>query len=139
MGLIDLVRVILPGYSPSHLPDCSNSLSGSYPNDLAGYKSVGERAIAEFLGEEGIPFWYEKPLLLGNGWYREKFLPDFTFRKKPKHLEYWGMIDHDSGYVRRMRYKMAIYHRNNIDFLSIYPSELRKGRFKRKIMGFYRE
>ncbi len=100
------------------------------------YKSVGETAVAQFLTEQGIPFWYERELLLDNGRYHERFLPDFTLKRKPKHIEYWGMIDHDKDYAKRMRYKMAIYHKNKLDFLSVYPSELYREKYKRKIEKF---
>jgi hypothetical protein len=102
------------------------------------YKSTGEELVAKFLAEAGIPFWYEKELILFNGRYNERFLPDFTIRRKPKYIEYWGMIDHDVEYARRMRYKMAIFHRNNIDFLSVYPSELYREKYKKKIEKFVR-
>ncbi len=118
MGLIELVRRIIP---VSIEPD---------------YKSGGERAIAKFLSEQGIPFWYEQELILPNGRYNERFLPDFTLKRKPKHIEYWGMADHDRGYVKRMKYKMAIYHRNNIDFLSLYERDIKWDRYQKKIEDF---
>ncbi len=103
------------------------------------YKSGGEQAIGRFLAEQGIPFWYEQELLLNNGRYEERFLPDFSLRKKPKHIEYWGMVDHDKGYVKRMKYKMAIYHRNGVDFLSVYPSQLRGDKYKGMIEEFVKQ
>lgn len=99
------------------------------------YKSRGEEMIAQFLEEAGIPFWYEKELLLENGRYRERFLPDFTLKRR-KYIEYWGMLDFDPAYEKRMRYKMAIYRRNQVDFLSIYGRNLYREQYKRKIEAF---
>ena len=73
------------------------------------YKSIGEHLIAQFLKESGLPFWYERELILPNGRFNERFLPDFTLKRKPKYIEYWGMVDHDKDYVKRMKYKMVIY------------------------------
>jgi len=72
--------------------------------------------------------------------------PDFYLPQYNLVVEYWGLVDSpDAGtrdnYIRTMRWKMAQYRKNNIRFLSIYPSNLNDldYYFKRKFretMGF---
>lgn len=55
--------------------------------------------------------------------------PDFYLPQYNLYVEYWGLVDSpDMGtrdnYVRTMRWKMAQYRKNNIRFVSIYPSNL---------------
>jgi len=51
-------------------------------------------------------------------------LPDYDV-----YVEYWGLVDAPDRrtrerYIQNMRKKMAIYYRNNIKFVSIYPRNL---------------
>jgi hypothetical protein len=44
-------------------------------------------------------------------------------------IEYWGLLDArdkptSKRYEKSMRYKMARYHQNRINFISLYPSNL---------------
>ena len=55
--------------------------------------------------------------------------PDFYLPQYNLYVEYWGLVDSfDRGtrdsYIRSLRWKMAQYHKNNIPFVSIYPSNL---------------
>ncbi len=55
--------------------------------------------------------------------------PDFYLPQYNLYVEYWGLVDSfdkgtRDGYVSPMRWKMAQYHRNNIQLVSIYPSNL---------------
>jgi len=55
--------------------------------------------------------------------------PDFYLPRYNLYVEFWGLVDvHDRGtrdnYVRTMRWKMAQDHANNIQFVSIYSSNL---------------
>jgi len=72
--------------------------------------------------------------------------PDFYLPQYNLFVEYWGLVDSpDPGtrdnYIRTMRWKMAQYRKNNIRFISIYPSNLNSldYNFRRKFseaMGF---
>lgn len=87
-------------------------------------KSIGERRIADYLTKNHIYYLYEqKPR--GNLYT----LPDFYLPVYDVYVEYWGLVDVDDRwtrekYERNMKRKMAIYHRNNIKFISIYPDNL---------------
>jgi hypothetical protein len=72
--------------------------------------------------------------------------PDFYLPQYNLFVEYWGLVDSPDArtrdnYIRTMRWKMAQYRKNNIRFVSIYPSNLNDldYYFKRKfreVMGF---
>ncbi len=72
--------------------------------------------------------------------------PDFYLPQYNLFVEYWGLVDSPdprtrNNYVRAMRWKMAQYRKNNIRFISIYPSNLNNldYNFKRKFseaMGY---
>lgn len=62
-------------------------------------------------------------------YYYDITLPDFYLPEYNVYVEYWGLVDADdeltrTRYARNMRKKMAIYHKNNIKFISIYPRNL---------------
>lgn len=105
-------------------------------------KSIAERRIADYLEKNNIKYVYEhKP--------RGRFLyglPDFYLPHYDVYVEYWGLVNADDKrkrkeYERNMRRKMAIYHENNIKFISIYPDNLEnldwifRTKFK-KVTGF---
>jgi hypothetical protein len=55
--------------------------------------------------------------------------PDFYLPDYDVFVEYWGLVNADDDwtrkrYVRNMKRKMAIYYKNNIKFISIYPHNL---------------
>lgn len=83
------------------------------------FKSVSEQIIADTLDNLGVRWQYESELQLDG----ERFFPDFYLPEKDAYVEFWGMPD-DFDYERRMRYKMARYHRAGVRFLSIYASHL---------------
>lgn len=94
-------------------------------------KSIGERRIADFFKRNNINYVYEKEA-------KGKFLlffeykissPDFYLPDYDVYVEYWGLVNADDrwtreNYVRNMKRKMAIYYRNHIKFVSIYPRNL---------------
>ena len=56
--------------------------------------------------------------------------PDFYLQDYDVYVEYWGLVDPDDDqtrkqYVRKMKWKMAQYYKNNIKFISIYPDNLK--------------
>jgi hypothetical protein len=87
-------------------------------------KSIAERRIADYFKKNHIYYVYEqKPR--GNLFS----LPDFYLPVYDVYVEYWGLVNADDRWTREkyeknMRRKMAIYHRNNIKFISIYPDNL---------------
>jgi len=93
-------------------------------------ESGEEKIVADYFAKNNIRYEYE-PAVYGRG-RRRRFLigyPDFLLPDYGVYVEYWGMVDVDDDaerdrYVRRMRWKMAQYHRNGIRFISIYPSNL---------------
>jgi len=85
-------------------------------------RSHAEQTIADFFLKNGINYEYEHNV---RGIGRPDFyLPDYDII-----VEYWGLVDaEDEGvknrYVKKMRWKMAQYHSQNIKFISIYPWDL---------------
>ena len=111
-------------------------------------RSRGEKIIADYLTYHGVAYYYEAQAM-SNDWFifKQKISrPDFFLPQYNLFVEYWGLVDSPdrrtrNDYVRTMRWKMAQYHRNNIRFLSIYPSDMRNidYNFRRKFrvaMGF---
>jgi hypothetical protein len=89
-------------------------------------RSLGEKAIADYFERNNIRYVYEQTPLFLN--FRISS-PDFYLPDYDVYVEYWGLVDADDNwtrerYVRSMKRKMAIYHQNNIKFISIYPSNL---------------
>jgi hypothetical protein len=93
-------------------------------------KSIGEQRIADYFRRNKIRYVYEKEL-------RKKSLfthyrisrPDFYLPDYDVYVEYWGLVDADDNYTRKqyvknMKRKMAIYYKNNVRFISIYPRNM---------------
>jgi len=111
-------------------------------------KSKGERIIADYFTHHGIAYYYEATAMT-NDWFLFKSKiskPDFFLPQYNLVVEYWGLVDSPDGrlrndYVRSMRWKMAQYRKNNIRFVSIYPSNIVsldyhfRSKF-REVMGF---
>jgi hypothetical protein len=111
-------------------------------------RSKGERVIADYFTRHGIPYYYEA-MATTDDWFIFKSKisrPDFYLPQYNLFVEYWGLVDSPDprtrdNYIRTMRWKMAQYRKNNIRFISIYPSNLEylDYNFKRKFsetMGF---
>src|SRR5208283_239027 len=99
---------------------------------LAGekVKSRGEKYIADYFFQKGIKYEYEKTAKTHAWIFAQKISkPDFYLPEYDVYVEYWGLVDADkkrvkSEYVRSMKWKMAMYHKNKIKFISLYPSNL---------------
>ncbi|MGD0029473.1 MAG: hypothetical protein ABSC91_11100 [Candidatus Bathyarchaeia archaeon] len=110
-------------------------------------KSIGERRIADYFEENNIRYVYEQEAR-GKAlfFYYKISTPDFYLPDYDVYVEYWGLVNADdywtrTTYVRSMKRKMAIYYRNNIKFISIYPDNLENldwifRRKFRKVTGF---
>lgn len=111
-------------------------------------RSKGEKTIADYLSHHGIAYYYEATAMT-NDWFIFKSKisrPDFFLPQYNLVVEYWGLVDSPdtrlrNEYVRTMRWKMAQYRKNNVRFVSLYPSNISNldYYFKRKFretMGF---
>ena len=91
-------------------------------------RSNSERVIADYFSRSGIRYVYEKPAMSRWG-FRRISRPDFYLPDYGVYVEYWGLVNllnnsARSMYERNMRWKIAQYHKNDIRFVSLYPSEL---------------
>lgn len=93
-------------------------------------KSIGERRIADYFERNNIRYVYEQEAKVKFLFLSHKISnPDFYLPDYDVYVEYWGLVNADDDwtrtrYVRNMKRKMAIYYRNNIKFVSIYPRNL---------------
>ncbi len=91
----------------------------------SSYKSEGERKIAQLLNEYGIPFEYEKGLLVKDKQSKTRiYYPDFYLTDYHIVLEYYGM-ENDQNYNRGIIKKREAYAKSNLDLIPVYPSTLR--------------
>ena len=90
------------------------------------YKSEGERRIAGFLEQLGIPFEYEKPLAVVDAGKTKIWYPDFTLVDYGMILvEYFG-VGGSEDYERRTRQKLGVYEANRIDVIPVYPQDFKR-------------
>lgn len=88
-------------------------------------KSIGERRIADYFERNNIYYLYEqKPR--GKSLF---VIPDFYLPVYDVYIEYWGLVNVEDSrtkvrYERNKERKIAIYRRNNIKLISIYPDNL---------------
>ena len=107
-------------------------------------RSRSEKMIADYLTRNSIAYSYEATAMT-NDWFifKSKIArPDFFLPQYKLVIEYWGLVDSPDArlreeYIRSMKWKMAQYRKNNIRFVSIYPSNLSNldYYFKRKFRG----
>jgi hypothetical protein len=95
----------------------------SYTENGTIVKSYSEKIIADYLDEINLQYEYE-PII-----HYVYARPDFYLPEHDVYVEFWGLIDAEEPHLRRryeksMKRKMAIYHKNNIKFISIYPRNL---------------
>ena len=93
-------------------------------------KSKAEKRIADYFMKNNINYVYEKEARRkGLIFSSEISNPDFYLPDYDVYIEYWGLVNADDDwtrkqYVRNMKRKMAIYYKNNIKFISIYPRNM---------------
>ena len=93
-------------------------------------KSIGERRIADYFEKNNINYVYEQEAKGKALFFDYKISnPDFYLPDYGVYVEYWGLVNADDNwtrakYVKSMKRKMAIYYRNDIKFISIYPQNL---------------
>ena len=94
-------------------------------------RSRAEQRIADYFDEIGLRYKYEQELETGIWIFTQKVsCPDFYLPDYDVYVEYWGMLNVDnaydrSKYERSMKYKMARYHDLGIQFISIYPDNMK--------------
>jgi len=104
-------------------------------------RSYAEKQVADYFTRNRIEYEYEKVARSRRFLSFKKIArPDFFLPAYNVFVEYWGLVDADAGMTRtryrdQMRYKMAQYHRHNIKFVSLYPSDLEHldSSFRRKL------
>lgn len=95
-------------------------------------RSKSEKIIADELDRQGIPYHYERPLLLRVDGQMKEFHPDFTVMNittgEVKYIEHLGMMD-NSGYYNNVLMKLDAYERNGLligrDILLLHESVYR--------------
>lgn len=99
---------------------------------LAGQKvkSRAEKRIADYFFQNSIRYEYEKTARAHFFIFSSKISkPDFYLTDYNVYVEFWGLLDVEdkatrSRYEKEMRWKMAMYHKHKIMFISLYPSNL---------------
>lgn len=95
-------------------------------------RSKSEKIIADELERHGIPYHYEKPLLLRVDGQIKEFHPDFTVMNittgEIKYIEHLGMMD-NPGYYNNVLTKLDVYERNGLligrDVILLHESSFR--------------
>ena len=90
------------------------------------YKSLGEEKIAKLLKDYGIPFIYEKPVAVQDDGKTKLWYPDFYLFCGVL-IEYFGVRD-DPAYDKRTEHKLAVYARNGLSVIPVYPEDLNNHR-----------
>ena len=101
-----------------------------------------EGRIVRYFTENGIRYEREAVVQSSSRVFRRIFAkPDFYLPDFGIYVEYWGSVHAGREYVQQMRRRMAVYNRNDIRFISIFPEDLGKlglvfrARF-REVAGF---
>lgn len=99
------------------------------------YRSRGEAQVGRLLDRNGIPFFYEQPVLVyDRGRYRV-WQPDFTLPcDNDLIVEYAGMMD-VPGYATGIRHKQAVYAANGLPALFVYPEDLKGPHWSTTLRG----
>lgn len=83
-------------------------------------RSRGEKRIAKFFDSHGIRYVYERPLTADG----VKLHPDFYLPDYKVYVEFWGMAGFSMKYQKIMRLKKALYRKNSIPVISLYPKDV---------------
>lgn len=103
------------------LDDCLEGARSTYHP----YKSYGESQVAGLLDRYGLPFIYEKPTAVMDEGKLRIWYPDFTLSYGPI-IEYFG-VNGDRAYQKRSEHKLAVYQRNQLSVVPLYPRDLARG------------
>jgi hypothetical protein len=88
-------------------------------------KSKSEKMIADYFTSNNIKYVYE-PRLRGRYAVPDFYLPDYNV-----YVEFWGLLTVQDAWLaqkheKSMKRKTAIYHKNNVKCISIYPKNARE-------------
>jgi hypothetical protein len=130
-GLLAVVFILVWIFASSFKPKQARAY-GVTSVTLRGetVKSIGERRIADYFEKNNINYVYEQEAKGKALFFDYKISnPDFYLPDYGVYVEYWGLANADDNwtrakYVKNMKRKMAIYYRNDIKFISIYPQNL---------------
>ena len=125
----------------------SNGLEGTIKNNvIRNYSvdpksvkidkmSVGEKLIAQFLTQYNIPFEFEKPVAVYDGGKTKLWHPDFTLHQHGNVIiEYFGLSGKSADYDNSIEHKLGVYDNMNMKVVSIFPNELNRGIYRKRIM-----
>ncbi|MFC1802448.1 hypothetical protein ACFL0D_00610 [Thermoproteota archaeon] len=131
VGLVALVLILKiiydsqkrkksPNYRPTHQKQYGFQVTTL---ENVNVKSYSEKKLADYFTRNNIKYIYEPGM---------RYLhadPDFYLPEHDIYVEFWGLLDAKDpvtayNYEKKMKRKMAIYHKNNIKFISIYPRNL---------------
>jgi len=87
-------------------------------------RSKAECFIANYLNTRGIKYLYEEPFRIEKKQETIELHPDFYLPELDLLIEYWGLIHVSREYAEEMNWKMSLYHRSQIRFISIYPENV---------------
>jgi hypothetical protein len=125
-----IVWIVASNFKPRQTSQTSAYGVASVTQRGVTVRTIAERRIADYFEENNINYVYEPQVIGRTTLSRYRITrPDFLLPDYDVIVEYWGLVDAEDNrtsteYVRNMRRKMAIYHRNNIKFISIYPRNL---------------
>ena len=100
------------------------------PN-TGGYDSNEEKQVAEYFMRKKIKFYVHPLVKVPQRWLvfdipfkKLKLHPDFFLPEYGIYVEYWGLIE-DKKYHENFKKKRKAYTENNIEFISLYPKNLK--------------
>lgn len=97
-------------------------------NPSSHYKTMssGERKIEKVFDAYGIPFEYERPLLVKDKGKQRIWYPDFSLNTYGVLVEYYG-ITKQPDYLRGIDYRLNVYKANHYDVVDMYPTSFQPG------------
>jgi len=91
----------------------------------SGFKSKGEKRIADILGKYNIDYKYESPLLIQDDDKKQRIWhPDFYLPEYGIYLEYYG-IKGNADYNNSKNKKNSIYQKMNLGVISIESKDIK--------------
>jgi hypothetical protein len=95
------------------------------------YDSNEEKLVAEYFARKNIKFYVHPLVKVPKKWFifdvpfkNISLHPDFFLPEYGIYVECWGMIN-DEKYRENFKKKKKAYEENNIEFISLYPKNLK--------------
>ena len=103
------------------------------------YKSRGEAQVGRLLDRYGIPFFYERPLVVYDRRKYRVWHPDFLLPGYNRLVvEYAGMPDVPK-YMEGILHKENVYKANRIPVLFVYPRHLKEPEWPKRLVKRIRQ